>query len=136
VTLPVLRQVAPRPFVNQLWQAALHDGHASGLVCPACTRPFTEFGARGAARSSQIKVCVRCFWVWFPPALLSAFPAVSALPPPRADRAPALIDGPTPRTAAAAGVGARRVLAALAAGELTAALPAAGARPRPRPRRR
>jgi hypothetical protein len=133
VTLPVLRHVAPRAFVNQLWQAALHNGRTSALVCPACTRPFTEFGARGAAGNTQIKVCVRCFWVWFPPALMSSFSAVATALPAR-ERAPALIDGPTLRTPAAAGVEARRVLGSLAAGELVAALPPPTPRPRRRPR--
>jgi hypothetical protein len=58
-TLPILRQVAPRTFVNRVWQAALHDGRGSRILCPACRKPFIEFaGAR------QLKVCVRCFWVW------------------------------------------------------------------------
>ncbi len=72
VTVPVLRKAAPRAFVNQVWQAALHDGRPSRARCPACEQPFTEFrGARGIAHP-QIKVCVRCYWVWFSPELLAA----------------------------------------------------------------
>jgi hypothetical protein len=131
VTLPVLRQVAPRVFVNQLWQAALHDGRTSALVCPACAQPFTEFGSRGAAADPQIKVCVRCFWVWFSAALMSSFSTAPALATAR-ERAPALIEGPAPRRpAAAAGIEARRILSSLAAGELAAALPPRRARRHP-----
>jgi hypothetical protein len=111
VTLPVLRQVAPRAFVNGLWQTALHDGRAARLVCPACTRPFTEF--RGSGAEAQIKVCVRCFWVWFSPAVL-AF--LSTIDEPRQLEAPAAT---APRAATpAAARRARRVLGALGAGVL------------------
>lgn len=88
VTLPILRRHAPRPFVNALWQAALHHGRPSALVCPACTQPFidvaTTFGGR-------IQVCVRCYWVWLDSDALdqlatdtTALPAAPhELPPPR-----------------------------------------------------
>ena len=61
VTVPILRKFAPRPFVNQLWQTALHRGRRSSLLCPGCTHPFTEVG--GVA-TQGIRVCVRCYWVW------------------------------------------------------------------------
>jgi hypothetical protein len=83
VTLPILRQVAPRPFVNRLWQAALHAGRASHLLCPACGMPFAEV-ANGDPR---IKACVRCFWVWMDAeqidALTTPVSAPRELPPPR-----------------------------------------------------
>src|SRR5215510_7065905 len=81
VTLPILRQVASRPFVNQLWQAARHHGRPSTVVCPACTQPFTEFRGASAAVTSQLKVCVRCFWVWLRPGALSSLSSVAPLPP-------------------------------------------------------
>jgi hypothetical protein len=121
VTLPILRLVAPRTFVNQLWQAALHDGCDSRLVCPACTRPFTEFGGARGARNPQIKVCVRCFWVWFSPSLLASVAEVD--PDRRAiAAAPKLIAGAGARTPAAAGADARRVLGSLGAGLLIGAI--------------
>ncbi len=61
VTLPILRKVAPRGFVNALWQTALHRGRRSSLDCPACTQPFTEVASGGAP---GIRACVRCYWVW------------------------------------------------------------------------
>jgi hypothetical protein len=90
--------VAPRGFVNHLWQAALHDARSSRTACPACGRPFTEF--RGAGLGRQLKVCVGCFWVWVGPQ------AVESLPE---GRAPMLLEGPAPAEAG-------RVLGSLAAG--------------------
>ena len=127
MTLPILRQVAPRAFVNHVWQAALHDGRASRLVCPACAQPFTEF----ADPQAQIKVCVRCFWVWFSAETLS-LSGVTILPP-TLDPVGPLREGTTRRDAAASGLEARRVLGSLAAGELAAALPRAPTSRRRRP---
>ena len=72
VTVPVLRKIAPRGFVNQVWQAALHAGRPSRRMCPACTQPFVELGWPQPAGPSPIKVCVRCYWVWFSSELLDA----------------------------------------------------------------
>jgi hypothetical protein len=121
VTLPILRQVAPRAFVNELWQAALHDGRDSRLVCPACTRPFTEFEGTRAAGNPQIKVCVRCFWVWFSPTLLASVAEVG-MERTALDRAPKLISGAVARKPTAAGAEARRVLGSLGAGVLLGAI--------------
>ena len=71
-TVPVLRQIAPDAFVNHLWQAALHEGRRSRLICPSCDRPFTEFVGTGIAVSPRLEVCVRCFWVWLGPRALAA----------------------------------------------------------------
>ena len=83
VTLPILRQIAPRPFVNQLWQAALHASRPSALPCPACGWPLREL-ANGDPR---IKACVRCFWVWLDSERIAALANVAVaprqLPPPR-----------------------------------------------------
>ena len=71
-TLPVLRQVAPRAFVQHLWQAALHDGLPSPKICPSCTQPFTTFSGSRVTLEPNLEVCVRCYWVWLGPASLSA----------------------------------------------------------------
>jgi hypothetical protein len=116
VTLPILRQVAPRPFVNQLWQAALHHGRISKVVCPACTQPFTECGGVSAAANPQLQVCVRCFWVWLSPDGLSSVFTVPTLPPaPGRDRTlgQRAVSGES-----AVAVEARHVLSSLAAGVL------------------
>ncbi len=95
-TLPVLREFAPRTFVNGLWQAALHGGRPSTLVCPSCRRRFTRLVAGGAGdEAHRLDVCIRCFWVWVDADGLSAFAAPAriggarrpALPPPDARRA-------------------------------------------------
>jgi hypothetical protein len=78
VTLPILRRFAPRPFVNQLWQAALHHRRDSALFCPACALPFTEI--MGAA-FPQIRVCVRCYWVWLSADVLSSLATMNTSPP-------------------------------------------------------
>ncbi len=69
VTLPVLRRVAPRGFINDAWQTALRCGRRSRLVCPACAEPFVEVSVGGD--DPRIKACVRCFWVWLNPEALS-----------------------------------------------------------------
>lgn len=100
LTLPILRRFAPRPFVNRLWQTALHDGRVSALQCPACLHRFTEVAS---VVSPRILACVRCYWVWLDcdaldvlasPAGTAATvlpPSARPLPPPRrrhAARAP------------------------------------------------
>ena len=70
-TLPVLRQVAPHDFVNQLWQAALHNGRVSSTHCPACKQPFTTFRGSQAYVEPYLEVCTRCYWVWLSPTSLS-----------------------------------------------------------------
>ncbi len=121
VTLPVLRQVAPRGFVNQLWQAALHDSRPSRRRCPACTQPFAELGRRSPAMPPQIKVCVRCFWVWFSSELLASFAAGPARTP-ELPRSALRLDGVKAETTSVDPERARRTLGALGAGVLLAAL--------------
>ena len=70
VTVPVLRRVAPRAFVNDAWQTALRRGRRSRLVCPACAEPFVEVSVGRA--DPRMKACVRCFWVWLNPHALAA----------------------------------------------------------------
>ena len=116
VTLPILRQVAPRSFVNHLWQAALHNGRSSKLGCPACRQPFTEFRGANAAVNSQLKVCVRCFWVWLCPGPLLSSKAEEPSPP--ALRISQAHKQGTAREEATAAADAGHVLSALAAGVL------------------
>ena len=78
VTLPILRTVAPRPFVNQLWQAAQHCGRDSALVCPACALPFIEIASPAFP---QVRVCVRCYWVWLASDVLSSLATMTTPPP-------------------------------------------------------
>src|SRR5262245_37072712 len=116
VTLPILRQVASRPFVNHLWQAALHNGRISRVICPACTQPFTEFRGANTVVNSQLKVCVRCFWVWLRPGALSSFSEAIPLPP-AFGLGRALAQGAS-REESTAAVEARHILSSLVAGVL------------------
>ena len=113
-TLPVLRQVAPRTFVNHLWQTALHGGRVSTLRCPSCAQPFTELvGPGDGTTARQLEVCVGCFWVWLGPGTLSQLSP--ELPPPAPTRALARAPGTAPRIAAP---DARRLLGSMTAGVL------------------
>lgn len=72
VTLPILRRVAPRQFVNQVWQAALKNGRVSATRCPSCTQPFTTFIDSAATVEPRLEVCTRCHWVWLSPTSMAA----------------------------------------------------------------
>ena len=79
-TLPILRQVAPRNFVNQLWQAALQNGVPSAQICPSCTQPFTTFTGSSARVEPNLEVCTRCYWVWLNSASLKLLSGVQKPP--------------------------------------------------------
>jgi hypothetical protein len=118
-TLPILRQVAPRGYVNRLWQAALHDGRPSALVCPSCARPLTRFVERRAAGQPQLEVCVGCFWVWLGSDALSSR-SIDAAPAAALEATRALVPArkADARASAAAAAEARQALGVLAAGVL------------------
>jgi hypothetical protein len=63
-TLGVLRQVAPRPCINHLWQAARTLGLPSAKSCPSCTQPLLELDAPSVESSPSFLVCCHCFLVW------------------------------------------------------------------------
>jgi len=71
-TVPILRRLAPRAFVDRLWQTALHDAPRSRLCCPSCAQPFTELVGPDSVAAIRLEVCVRCFWVWIGPQELSS----------------------------------------------------------------
>lgn len=71
-TLGVIRKVAPRAFINHLWQAARSHGQESSCACPSCTQPLLEFDARDVAVEPTLKVCCRCFLVWLDCGALAA----------------------------------------------------------------
>ena len=112
-TLPVLRQVAPKEFVNHLWQAALHDGRRSRLACPSCGQPFTTFAKGRVVMRPRLDVCTTCVWVWLGPEALASLPG-AATPPPALPRPRARIEGPVQHDPTEA----RRVLGSLTAGVL------------------
>lgn len=99
VTLPVLRQIAPRTFVNRVWQAALHESRPSRQWCPACAQPFSELGHDPLWGGAPIKVCTCCHWVWFSADALERFaPGPAATP--TLERPPAWLAAPAKHIAA------------------------------------
>jgi Zn-finger nucleic acid-binding protein len=80
-TLSVLKRVAPREFINHLWQAAQRSGLPSEKPCPSCTQPLLELRPPDIVIEPRIDVCIRCYIVWFEHAALSRLQL--ALPPDR-----------------------------------------------------
>lgn len=63
-TLGVLRHVAPKPFINHLWQAARLHGSLSSKACPSCTQPLLELRPPQVVIEPALDVCCRCFLIW------------------------------------------------------------------------
>ena len=63
-TLSVLKRVAPKEFINHLWQAAHGSGRPSVKKCPSCRQPLLRLGP-GVEIEPEIDVCIRCYVVWF-----------------------------------------------------------------------
>ena len=63
-TLGVIRKVAPREFVNHIWQAARAHGRDSSLPCPSCTQPLLTFRPDEVSVSPKLEICCRCFFLW------------------------------------------------------------------------
>lgn len=63
-TLSVLKRVAPKEFINHLWQAAHHSGRASIKSCPSCRQPLLTLGPEVSVEP-EFDVCIRCYVVWF-----------------------------------------------------------------------
>ncbi len=81
-TLPILRKVAPRPFVNEVWRAALREGLASASICPSCTQPFTSLSGSPVDAQPELEVCTRCSWVWLNPKSLAMMSELREPSPP------------------------------------------------------
>jgi hypothetical protein len=63
-TLGVLRHVAPKAFINHLWQAARLHGSLSSKICPSCTQPLIELRPPQVVIEPALDVCCRCFLIW------------------------------------------------------------------------
>ena len=62
-TVPVIRRVVPRGFVQHLWQAARLHGRPSAQRCPSCTQPLSTFDGSPVEVSPVVSVCCHCFFV-------------------------------------------------------------------------
>ena len=69
-TLGVLRHVAPKAFINHLWQAARLHGSLSSKACPSCTQPLLELRPPQVVIEPALEVCCRCFLIWMERATL------------------------------------------------------------------
>jgi len=65
VTLEVVRKVAPRPLVNQLWQNAQSGQYPRKRPCPACKRNMVEIPVTCQTNPLQLDVCRGCHFIWF-----------------------------------------------------------------------
>lgn len=91
-TLGVIRKVAPRRFVQQLWQAARSHARPDAWRCPSCTQPLLTFEGTPVEASPSVRVCCRCFLIVLAQPEMEAFrlgkarlhapqPTSAALPP-------------------------------------------------------
>lgn len=71
-TLGVLRHVAPKAFINHLWQAARLHGSRSAKACPSCTQPLVELRPPQVEIEPALEVCCRCFLIWMERPTLAA----------------------------------------------------------------
>src|SRR5262245_66460746 len=92
-TLGVLRHVAPKAFINHLWQAARLHGSLSTKACPSCTQPLLELRPPQVVIEPRLEVCCRCFLIWMERPPLQAL----RMPPPPALGAGARLGAGTPR---------------------------------------
>lgn len=78
-TLSVLKRVAPREFINHLWQAGRKVGKPSGKACPSCTQPLVELRPPEIEITPKIDLCLHCFLVWMERDTLRAVPLAGPL---------------------------------------------------------
>jgi hypothetical protein len=62
-TVPVIRKVVPRGFLQHLWQAARLHGRPSTQRCPSCTQPLSTFDGSPVEVSPVVSICCHCFFV-------------------------------------------------------------------------
>lgn len=115
-TIGVLRHVAPKAFINHLWQAARLHGSLSAKACPSCTQPLLELRPPQVVIEPALDVCTRCFLIWMERATLETL----RVQPPR----PAALPAPARLGAGASGEAAegQRALLGGAAGAILDAL--------------
>lgn len=78
-TLPVLRKLAPKSFVRDLWRASGNEPASPGLKCPSCHHPSRAVDVALVDGVETLDVCRRCHVIWFD---AGEFAAVPRSPPP------------------------------------------------------
>jgi Zn-finger nucleic acid-binding protein len=79
-TLAVLKKVAPRDFINHVWQSAQRHGVESARICPSCARPLLETQHPDVEITPHIDVCLRCYLVWLNADALALVPVSEPRP--------------------------------------------------------
>ena len=74
VSLSVVRRMAGRQPVRQLWQEANREEARPGVGCPICHRTTVEVPLPVEGREVPLDVCVGCRFVWFDPQELEQLP--------------------------------------------------------------
>jgi len=80
VSVPLLRRVLARDYVNSLWAAARDGEGTPGRRCPACDRRMLEVAVLTAGESIKLDVCKSCEFVWFDPSEFESAPACAPEP--------------------------------------------------------
>lgn len=79
VTMPVLRKVLDRDFLNALWQGARGARGVRRRPCPVCGRIMTDVPIAHGDYARWLDTCGPCQLVWFDP---GEFEGAPAAPPP------------------------------------------------------
>ncbi len=83
--LEMVRNIVPRPIVNDLWQSARSGQNARRKPCPACKRRMIEVPLIVGKATEHLDVCAGCHFIWFDPGEFEGLPKV---PPKTSDRQP------------------------------------------------
>jgi membrane associated rhomboid family serine protease len=78
VTLPLLRRLLVRPYINQIWQYAKDEKGVRRRPCPLCRQLMIDVPVVYGAAAHWIDVCTGCQLVWFDPREYEEAPAMAA----------------------------------------------------------
>ena len=87
-TLPLLRRLFAREYVNQIWEYARDGKGVPRRDCPACRGRMIDVPVVYRDLAHWLDVCTRCQLVWFDPREFEAAPEIPATVPEDAVLAP------------------------------------------------
>jgi len=73
VTVSLLRRIAPRERVNEIWNAAAREGPTSPRACPSCSHAMRLGRVAVEGATIEIDACRRCQLLWFDGSELETF---------------------------------------------------------------
>jgi len=85
VVLEMVRNVVPRPVVNDLWQSTRSGQNVRRKPCPACKRRMVEVPVIAGGLMEHLDVCTGCHFIWFDTGEFEGLPKV---PPKISDTQP------------------------------------------------